>query len=61
MNFTQGEVMEDDGQQQRDDEERLMRLIIVLQKVSRGTSTREDALYLALELGIVNQWRQYDR
>jgi len=41
-----------DYEQQQDEEQRMMDLLSVLQKVSRGLSTEQDAMYLASELGL---------
>ena len=41
-----------DYEQQQDEEQRMMALLAVLQKVSRGLSNEADATYLASELGL---------
>jgi hypothetical protein len=47
-----------DQWQQELEQERMQRTLEALQRVATGTSTSDDAAFLASELGLSNQWRQ---
>ena len=53
--------MSDWRQQEELEQERQLKLLEVLQKISRGLGTSGDALYLATELGLTTEWRQHER
>ena len=50
--------MSDERWQEELEQERMMRSLEVLQRVARGLSNEQDALFLAAELGLVLQYKQ---
>ena len=45
-------------QQQQLEHERMWALLTILQKVARGQTTQQDALYLASELGLTTEYHK---